>query len=68
LSILFIFKETAFCFIDSLYGFFFCLDFIILALIFIISLLMLFFVFACSCFSRSLRLALGHLFEIFLSF
>jgi hypothetical protein len=68
LSILFIFSKNQ-LFVSLIYCIFFLISIsLILALIFIISLLLVVLGFACSCFSRSLRCSLGHLFEIFLSF
>jgi hypothetical protein len=53
-NLVYFFKEPAFCSVDSLY-FFFGLHFINFSLIGMISLLLLVFHFAYSCFSRSLR-------------
>jgi hypothetical protein len=67
-NLTYFFKEPAFYFVDSLYVFFFVPISLISAIIFIISLLLHVFGYACSSFSRSLDVALGHLFDIFLSF
>jgi hypothetical protein len=81
-SLIYLFKEPAFCFIDSFYGlgffvlfcFVFCYVLVLvsisltLTLIFIISPFLLVLDLACSCFSRSWNAALGCLFEIFQCF
>jgi hypothetical protein len=54
MSVIYFFKEPAFCFVDSFYGFLVSIS-LISAIIFIISLLLLILGLACSYFSRSFR-------------
>jgi hypothetical protein len=58
-NLIYFFKEPTFFFIDSLYFFFVSIS-LISALILIISFLLLILGFACSYFSRSLAVVLGH--------